>query len=75
MTSGGVCKLGDFGCSVGLASNGKGPAGELTGTPGYQVGESKTSVHSLLLQRNDIFIQLILPGARIVERRGAKQSL
>lgn len=39
VTSGGVCKLGDFGCSVGLASNGKGPAGELTGTPGYQAPE------------------------------------
>ena len=37
VTSGGVCKLGDFGCSVGLSSNGKGPAVELTGTPGYQV--------------------------------------
>ena len=40
VTSGGVCKLGDFGCSVGLASNGKGPAVELTGTPGYQVADS-----------------------------------
>jgi len=39
VTSGGVCKLGDFGCSVGLASNGKGPAVELTGTPGYQAPE------------------------------------
>ena len=40
VTSGGVCKLGDFGCSVGLASNGKGPAVELTGTPGYQVADT-----------------------------------
>jgi len=39
VTSGGVCKLGDFGCSVGLSSNGKGPAVELTGTPGYQAPE------------------------------------
>ena len=39
VTSGGVCKLGDFGCSVGLAASGKGPAVELTGTPGYQVGD------------------------------------
>merc|ERR1719234_1252628 len=37
VTSGGVCKLGDFGCSVGLSASGKGPDVELTGTPGYQV--------------------------------------
>ena len=37
VTSAGVCKLGDFGCSVSLSANGKGPEIELAGTPGYQV--------------------------------------
>ena len=37
VTSAGVCKLGDFGCSVSLSANGKGPDIELAGTPGYQV--------------------------------------
>jgi len=39
VTSAGVCKLGDFGCSVTLSANGKGPEIELAGTPGYQAPE------------------------------------
>ena len=49
VTSGGVCKLGDFGCSVGLASNGKGPTAELTGTPGYQVSSANTLNFKLVI--------------------------
>ena len=40
VTSAGVCKLGDFGCSVSLTANGKGPEIELAGTPGYQVDKN-----------------------------------
>ena len=40
VTSAGVCKLGDFGCSVSLSANGKGPEIELAGTPGYQVNKN-----------------------------------
>ena len=58
VTSGGVCKLGDFGCSVGLAASGKGPAVELTGTPGYQVGDL-----DLLSMTLDV-LNYYLPGAR-----------
>jgi len=39
VTSAGVCKLGDFGCSVSLSANGRGPEIELAGTPGYQAPE------------------------------------
>ena len=70
VTSGGVCKLGDFGCSVGLASNGKGPAVQLTGTPGYQVG-----VILKFWKQVGLLGQLFLPGAGAVERRGAKQGV
>ena len=40
VTSAGVCKLGDFGCSVSLTANRKGPEIELAGTPGYQVDKN-----------------------------------
>ena len=60
VTSGGVCKLGDFGCSVGLAASGKGPAVELTGTPGYQVGDlARSSIHTA-----GCILNYYLPGAR-----------
>ena len=62
VTSGGVCKLGDFGCSVGLAASGKGPAVELTGTPGYQVGDL-----DLLSMTLDVFWIIIYQAPELLK--------
>ena len=71
VTSGGVCKLGDFGCSVGLAASGKGPAVELTGTPGYQVGDlARSSIHTA-----GCILNYYLPGARTSKGRRANKSM